>query len=233
MGSEQAARVIDESVGRPGDPCVMVIFGASGDLTKRKLVPALYNLAKDNLLSRQFAVVGSARRPMTHESFRDKLTEEMKEFATGPVDPDLWEWLVRRLYYLPGDGQDPETAQRLKELLTQIDKEHGTPGNYFYYLATAPGLFAGVINQLGLAGLTHEANGRWRRVNSITTSARSSRNGKSIVSITTWARRRCRIFWCSVLPTASSSPSGTGATSTMCNLPWPKPSASRSAVRIT
>src|SRR5499426_3083433 len=150
--------------GDPGDPCVMVIFGASGDLTKRKLVPALYNLAKDNLLSRQFAVVGSARRPMTHESFRDKLTEEMKEFATGPVDPDLWEWFVRRLYYLPGDGQDPETAQRLKELLTQIDKEHGTPGNYFYYLATAPGLFAGLINQLGMAGLTHEANGRWRRV---------------------------------------------------------------------
>jgi glucose-6-phosphate 1-dehydrogenase len=81
-------------------------------------------------------------------------SREMKEFATGPVDPDLWDWFVRRLYYLLGDGQDPETAQRLKELLTQIDKEHGTPGNYFYYLATAPGLFAGVINQLGMAGLT-------------------------------------------------------------------------------
>src|SRR5918996_906953 len=164
MGSGEEARVIDEPVGRPGDPCVMVIFGASGDLTKRKLIPALYNLAKDQLLSRQFAIVGSARRPMTHESFREKLTAEMKEFATGPVDPDLWDWFVRRLYYLAGDGQDPETAQRLKELLTQIDKEHGTPGNYLYYLATAPGLFAGLITQLGLAGLTHEANGRWRRV---------------------------------------------------------------------
>jgi glucose-6-phosphate 1-dehydrogenase len=164
VGSEQEARVSDEPAGRPGDPCVMVSFGASGDLTKRKLIPALYNQAKDNLLSRQFAVVGSARRPMTHESFREKLTEDMKEFATGPVDPDLWEWFVRRLYYLPGDGQDPETAQRLQELLTQIDKEHGTPGNYFYYLATAPGLFAGVISQLGLAGPTHEADGRWRRV---------------------------------------------------------------------
>ena len=113
---------------RTPQPCVMVIFGASGDLTKRKLIPALYNLAKDNLLSRQFAIVGLARRPMTNESFREKLTAEMKEFATGPVDPDLWEWLVRRLYYLPGDGQTPETFRRLKELLTQIDKEHGTPG---------------------------------------------------------------------------------------------------------
>ena len=156
--------VSDEPVGRPGDPCVMVIFGASGDLTKRKLIPALYNLAKDHLLSRNFAVVGIARRPMTHESFREKLTEEMKAFATGPVDPDLWEWFVQRLYYMPGDGQEPATYQRLQELLTQIDKEHGTPGNYFYYLATAPDLFAGVITQLGLAGLTHEANGRWRRV---------------------------------------------------------------------
>lgn len=154
----------EESVGRPGDPCVMVIFGASGDLTKRKLIPALYNLAKDNLLSRQFAVIGSARRPMTHEDFRDKLTQDMREFATGPVDPDLWEWLARRLYYLPGDGQDPNTARQLKELLSKVDKEHGTSGNYFYYLATAPGLFSGVIQQLGAAGLTDEKNGRWRRV---------------------------------------------------------------------
>src|SRR5919109_1331666 len=134
MGSGEEARVIDEPVGRPGDPCVMVIFGASGDLTKRKLIPALYNLAKENLLSRNFAVVGIARRPMTNESFREKLTEDMNEFATGPVDPDLWAWFVQRIYYLPGDGQDPETYKRLKELLTQIDKEHGTPGNYFYYL---------------------------------------------------------------------------------------------------
>jgi glucose-6-phosphate 1-dehydrogenase len=137
--------VTEEPVGRPGDPCVMAIFGASADLTKRKLIPALYNLARENLLSRQFAVVGSARRPMTNEEFRDKLTHEMQEFATGPVDPDLWEWFARRLYYLPGDGQDPKTYERLQELLVQIDKEHGTPGNYFYYLATAPDLFSGVI----------------------------------------------------------------------------------------
>jgi glucose-6-phosphate 1-dehydrogenase len=142
----------------------MVIFGASGDLTKRKLIPALYNLAKDHLLPQQFAIIGSARSPLSDEDFRDKLTEEMKEFATGPIEPDLWDWLVRRVYYLPGDGQEPGTFQRLKERLSQIDKEQGMPGNYLFYLATAPGLFAGIINQLGLAGLTHEANGCWRRV---------------------------------------------------------------------
>jgi glucose-6-phosphate 1-dehydrogenase len=160
----EEAVATDGSVGRPGDPCVMVIFGASGDLTKRKLIPALYNLAKANLLSRQFAVVGTSRTPMTNEDFRDKLTQAMQEFATGPVEPDLWEWLARRLYYLPADGQNPESYRQLKDLLTQIDKEHGTPGNYFYYLATAPGLFSGVIAQLGHAGLTQEENGHWRRV---------------------------------------------------------------------
>jgi glucose-6-phosphate 1-dehydrogenase len=88
----------------------------------------------------------------------------MKEFATVPVDPDLWEWFAKRLYYLQGDGQDPQSFQRLNELLVEIDKKHGTPGNYFYYLATAPGIFSAVIGQLGAAGLTEEDNGRWRRV---------------------------------------------------------------------
>jgi hypothetical protein len=85
------------SAGEPGDACAMVIFGASGDLTKRKLIPALYNLAKDNLLSRDFALVGFARPEMSHEQFRDKCTEEVKQFATGQVDADLWHWFVRRL----------------------------------------------------------------------------------------------------------------------------------------
>jgi glucose-6-phosphate 1-dehydrogenase len=150
--------------GQPGDPCVMVIYGASGDLTKRKLIPALYNLARENFLSKEFAVVGIARRPLTHETFREKLTQEMKEFATAPVDDDLWHWFSRRLYYLPGDAQDASTYQQLRELLTQIDKEHGTRGNYFYYLATAPEFFAPVIRSLGDAGLMQEDNGQWRRV---------------------------------------------------------------------
>jgi glucose-6-phosphate 1-dehydrogenase len=141
----------------------MVIFGASGDLTKRKLIPALYNLAREQLLPRQFAIVGVARRPMSHDGFRQKLTQDLQEFATGPVDPELWAWLAPRLYYLPGDGQDPQTYRRLQALLGQLDQQHGTPGNYLFYLATAPGLFAAVIHQLGAAGLLQEEPGRWRR----------------------------------------------------------------------
>src|ERR1700685_3195327 len=105
--------------GRPGDPCVMVIFGASGDLTKRKLIPALYNLAKDNLLSKEFALIGFARREMSHEQFREKLSSEIKEFATTEVDPELWHWFSERIYYVSGDLGDPAAFQRLGQQLEE------------------------------------------------------------------------------------------------------------------
>jgi glucose-6-phosphate 1-dehydrogenase len=142
----------------------MVIFGASGDLTKRKLIPALNNLAKSNLLSREFALVGFARRNMSTDDFREKVTQDVKEFATGQVDSDIWHWFSRRLYYLSGDVQDPNAYQRLKDLLVQVDKDHGTQGNYFYYLATAPDFFSKIIQQIGAAGLANEENGHWRRI---------------------------------------------------------------------
>src|SRR6266550_7583629 len=115
-------------VGRTGDPCVMVIFGFSGDLTRRKLIPALYNLASQQLLSREFAVVGIGRTPMTTDEARKKLSDDFKQFATGPVDPDLWEWFVRRLHYIPGNFDDPATYGQLKEILQKVEKDHGTHG---------------------------------------------------------------------------------------------------------
>ena len=149
--------------GRPGDPCIMVIFGASGDLTKRKLIPALYNLAKDNLLSKEFALVGVARNELTSEQFRDMIGKEIGEYATTKVDPDLWHWFARRIYYMAGDFDDPPAYDKLRDLLAQIDKEHGTRGNYFYYLATAPSFFSPIVKQLGAAGMVSEEKG-WRRV---------------------------------------------------------------------
>jgi glucose-6-phosphate 1-dehydrogenase len=149
--------------GRPADPCVMVIFGASGDLTKRKLIPALYNLAKDNLLSKEFALVGFARNELTSEQFRDEIGKEIGEFATTTVDPDLWQWFSRRIYYISGDFSDPAAYKTLSETLEKIDKDHGTCSNYFYYLATSPSFFGPIITQLGLAGLVREEH-CWRRV---------------------------------------------------------------------
>lgn len=164
METENSPALVEKYSGDPGNPCAMVIFGASGDLTKRKLIPALYNLAKENLLSREFAVIGFARPEMTTEQFRDKCGEEIQEFATGQVDPDMWHWLARRLYYISGDFADAGAFQKLKETLAEADKEHGTRGNYFYYLATAPQFFSTCVQQLGGAGLTREENGQWRRV---------------------------------------------------------------------
>ena len=160
----EAITTTDESVGQTAPPCAMVIFGAAGDLTKRKLIPALYNLAKAKLLSRNFAIVGVARAGMSNDEFRQKLHQEICEFATGTIEADLWEWFERRLYYVPGDFADPKTYQQLQNLLSTVDTEHGTHGNYFYYLATAPNFFGGIVAQLGAHGLAREENGSWRRV---------------------------------------------------------------------
>src|ERR1039458_6494237 len=119
-------------VGRTADPCVMVIFGYSGDLTRRKLIPALYNLASQQLLSREFAVIGVGLSPMSDEDARKKLTEDFKQFATGAVDPDLWEWFVRRVSYVSGDFDDPATYDRLKETVARVDQEHNSHANCFF-----------------------------------------------------------------------------------------------------
>src|SRR5205807_7134390 len=109
-------------------------------------------LASEQLLSREFAVVGLARAQMTSEQFRDTVSQDIKQFATGPVDSDLWEWFVRRMHYVPGDFNDPAAYTRLNEMLLKVDKDHATHGNYFFYLATAPAYFGPVIEQLGKVG---------------------------------------------------------------------------------
>src|SRR6059058_2303533 len=112
--AEVLPRTQQRTPGRPADPCIMVIFGASGDLTRRKLIPALYNLAKAQLLSREFAVVGISRSPMSSEDYRKRVSEDMKKFATGDIDPDLWEWFERRIFYMSGNFDEKETYGRIK-----------------------------------------------------------------------------------------------------------------------
>jgi glucose-6-phosphate 1-dehydrogenase len=155
---------VTETSAHAGPPCIMVIFGAAGDLTKRKLIPALYNLKKSNLLSDNFAVIGVARAEFGDEEFRNRLRDDMKEFATEEVDAQTWSWLAERLYYLSGDFNDDKTFAQLKEMLARIDTERETNEKYFFYLATAPQFFAPVVQKLGASGLAREENDRWRRV---------------------------------------------------------------------
>jgi glucose-6-phosphate 1-dehydrogenase len=150
--------------GKHADPCVMVIFGAAGDLTQRKLVPALYNLAKAGLLPHEFAIVGLARGAMTTEDFRKKVADDIKHYTGADADATIWEWFSQRLYYMRGEFQDKAVYGQLKDLLETVNKDHLTHGNYFFYLATAPSFFGPIVEQLGAAGLMEEKNSHWRRV---------------------------------------------------------------------
>ena len=145
-------KIKPEENGRPGDPCIMVIFGASGDLTTRKLIPALYNLRRTHLLPDDFALLGVAVDQMTEDAFRDKVRKDVREYAGAPEECKHCDWLVDRIHYLSGDFRDPDTYQRIKSSLTELDQEHGNHGNFLYYLATAPSFFAEVPTRLGEAG---------------------------------------------------------------------------------
>ncbi len=159
-----APNVTRENLGQPPGPCAMVIFGAGGDLTKRKLIPAIYNLAEGRMLPEQFAIVGVSAEPFTTENFRDRATQDIDLYSNSPVDKNAWEWLVKRIYYLSGDFNDPRLFQKLEGQLKQVDQEQGTQGNYLFYLATIPKLFTLVVKRLGEAGLTKQDERHWRRV---------------------------------------------------------------------
>ena len=164
MAQTDVMPAMEQRIGKPGDPCAMVIFGASGDLTRRKLIPALYNLAQNQLLSREFAVIGVARAPMSTEDYRKKVSEDIKQFATGTVEADIWEWFIRRMHYLSGDMGDKNLYLQLKDLLDKVDKDHSTHGNHMYYMATSADFFGPAVEQLAAVGLMQQDNQHWRRV---------------------------------------------------------------------
>jgi glucose-6-phosphate 1-dehydrogenase len=142
----------------------MVIFGGAGDLTKRKLMPALCNLAEQGFVPQQFAVVIVSSTDFTTETFRQQLTEDIRTFASRPIDPTIRERLVEHTYYVRGDFADPDVYQRLKATLGEVATKDNVFSNHFYYLAVAPRFFGEIVRQLGAAGLAQEENGQWRRV---------------------------------------------------------------------
>ena len=160
---DQGSHALSEP-GRPAPPCAIVIFGAAGDLTKRKLVPALYNLKALGLLPRELAIVGVARREKTHEQFREEQTRDIGEFATTRVDGTLWAELRETMYFQAGELSDPAVYTQLADLLAQVAKRHGTRGNALFYLAIPPSLFGEVVRRLGEAGLVRDEGDSWRRV---------------------------------------------------------------------
>ena len=153
------------------DPCVFVIFGATGDLTQRKLLPTLAHLFHDHPLPRPFAIVGFARRPMNNEQWRGMVLDSIDKYMPEDdrLDSKAQNEFVQHLYYCQSDFNDREGYQKLADLLEQLDEEKGTEGNRIFYLATPPTTYSEIIHQLGGAGLARPLQGNgnegsWTRI---------------------------------------------------------------------
>jgi glucose-6-phosphate 1-dehydrogenase len=148
----------------PAEPCIMVIFGASGDLTKRLLIPALFNLVRDGLLSEHFAIAGMAMDELTTDGFRARMSADIRSFNTRPTFADgAWQAFVGRLNYLPGNFNDPGAFKRLADLVAKLDAEHQAQGNVLFYMATPPSVFGLISDQLDRVGFKDRAKG-WKRI---------------------------------------------------------------------
>ena len=150
---------------RVPDPCVIVLFGATGDLAHRKVLPALYQLRRTNLLPHEFMLVAVGRREYDDDTFRQEIAASLANYSRVPVEQAIVDEFVARIVYHQGDFGDNDAFDRLSTRLDAIDLEHGTRGNRLFYLATQPSAFAEVVGQLGRVGLDHEVHGAgWRRV---------------------------------------------------------------------
>ncbi len=149
---------------RAADPCTLVIFGASGDLTHRLLIPALYNLAAGSLLSDTLAIIGVSRKELSHDAFRDELKKSLGEFATRKVDDAYGKSLLSNVSFVRGDVDDAGTYERLRVELERVERAQQTHGNRLFYVATPPSAFVPIASRLGQAGLAKEDNGAWRRI---------------------------------------------------------------------
>ena len=146
------------------EPCTVVIFGATGDLTQRKLIPALYNIAADGDLPAALTVVGFARREKTDPQFCQELEAATRQFSRQPVCDELWKSFEQRIFYHCSEFGDDAGYKRLAERLDEIDRDRGTRGNRLFYLAVAPAEFEGIMHKLYSFGLNHASKGRWARV---------------------------------------------------------------------
>ena len=149
---------------RPAEPCIMVIFGASGDLTKRLLMPALFNLYCDGLLGSNFAIIGIAMDGWTTDFFRERMTQDIRQFNTRKkFDENLWAGFCQKLHYTPGKFDDPQAFKVLGELIASLDSKYSARGNILFYMATPPSVFDLVSSHLQSSGIKDQSKG-WIRV---------------------------------------------------------------------
>jgi glucose-6-phosphate 1-dehydrogenase len=220
---------------RGAPPTVVVIFGASGDLTARKLIPAIYNLAADNLLPSDFFLVGYGRTPVPDDEFRKIATESITEFSRRPFQEDIWRRVAERTSYEAGGYDEAAAFARLRERIEQIEKQVGHDVQSLFYVSTPPSVFKPILENLGASGLAARHVGTplsskviiekpfgrdlesARELNRVVGSVFQE---KQVYRIDHYlAKKRSRICWCSVSPTRSSNRSGIVATSTASRSP--------------
>src|ERR1700679_1336609 len=146
------------------DPCSFVIFGVTGDLAHRLVVPALYNLAANDLLPDNFCIIGIARKGMSSEELTASLTEGLHKYATRKVDDALAKRLLGCVTCIEADPSDPASFDAMREQLDKLEAKRETGGNRLFYLATPPSAFAPIARELRKAGLLKEEHGAWRRL---------------------------------------------------------------------
>ena len=145
-------------------PCSIVIFGATGDLTHRKLVPALYNLAADGELPPGVVIVGFARRDKSDDDFRREIEESTRKFSRQPVRDEIWNAFAQSIFYHRSEFGDEAGYEQLAKRLDELDKSHGTRGNRLFYLAAGPDQFESILKNLKTAGLNQTCKGSWARI---------------------------------------------------------------------
>jgi glucose-6-phosphate 1-dehydrogenase len=154
----------EPSTQKKPDACSFVVFGASGDLTHRLVVPALYNLAATDLLPENFCVVGVARKDISNDTLRDSLMKGLRTFATRPVDDAVAKRLLECVTSIEADPKNPASFDALRDRLEKLEANRSTGGNRLFYLATPPNAFAPISRELGRTGLLQQKNGTWRRL---------------------------------------------------------------------
>ena len=165
MSESTAASFQKEELRKVPDPCVVVIFGASGDLTHRKLMPSLFSLVCEGLLPEQFSVIGVARSALDDDSFRQKVKKGIESYSRiKPKQCDKWEAFSQNLFYHQANYDDPEAYKKLAEILAKIDEKVGGGCNCLFYLSTPPMLYPVIVDQLGQAGLARQHQEHWRRI---------------------------------------------------------------------
>ena len=154
----------DYTRGLPAPPNAMVIFGAGGDLTKRKLIPALFHLCNARLLPDSFAVLGLDRLEMNDDAFRELMAEKIGDHVGEAFDQAVWGRLVERIHYMKIDMLESTDYERLRKRLSDIYSARKTEGNYLFYMAIPPSLFGQGTERLGEVGLLKESRDDWRRI---------------------------------------------------------------------